>query len=410
MRVGNRSRREVGIAHARNAKIAVARLRANLVPGGREDGAASTVPSHYAGVGEELSRVRRERDIDLETVARELHIQIHYLTAIEEGRFDQLPGDAYARGFLRAYADYLDLDSDQLLASFGRDAAAPPSPRPRAVNLPRADEDWRRPSTLLIAVSLLAAMIAVGVWQFSADPEAPPAEIPPPPDHLSALLTPAPEATPPPPGPAETSTPVPRPPGAEGASPPAAPPSAPAPASAEVVAREAARDAALLTGAPPPATPPPATTETATTETATPPPAPGVPPIPKPRPDIATLLTHAPATPSADVPAPPPLVEATAGRFGVAPEEARVVLRARADSWVQIQDGAGKLLMTRILKSGERYHAPDVAGLVLTTGNIGGLEIIVDGHPLGPIGGAGDVRRNLPLDAESLQALAASGG
>ncbi len=399
MRVGNRSRREIGIAHARNAKIAVARLRANLVPGGREDGAASTVPSHYASVGEELSRVRRERGIDLEIVARELHIQIHYLTAIEEGRFDQLPGDAYARGFLRAYADYLDLDSDQLLTAFGRDTVAPPSPRPRAVNLPRADEDWRRPSTLLIAASLLAAVVAVGVWQFSADPEAPPAEIPPPPDHLWALLTPAPEATPPPPGPAETSTPVPRPPGAEGASPPASPPSVPAPASAEVVVREAARDAALLTGAPP-----------ATTETATLPPAPDVPPIPKPRPDIATLLTHAPATPSADVPAPPPLVEGTAGRFGVAPEEARVVLRARADSWVQIQDGAGKLLMTRILKSGERYHAPDVTGLVLTTGNIGGLEIIVDGQPLGPIGVEGGVRRNLPLDTESLRALADSGG
>ena len=81
-----------------------------------------------------------------------------------------------------------------------------------------------------------------------------------------------------------------------------------------------------------------------------------------------------------------------------------VVIRATADSWIQIRDARQSVLLTRVLKAGESCRAPDRPGLSLRTGNAGGLEITVDGVPAPPIGGRGMVRRNVALDGHALLA------
>ena len=155
-------------------------------------------------------------------------------------------------------------------------------------------------------------------------------------------------------------------------------------------------------------------------------------PIPTPRPALRALAVarnapgeatrpREPGAASAELPAPPPLPSAsdaaaatdatlpaarTPRRFGADGSDARVVLRALSDSWVQVLDGRNELLLTRILKPGDSYHVPDRGDLRLTTGNLGGLEFFVDGTSLGAFGEQGEVRRNLPLDAERLLALA----
>ena len=61
-------------------------------------------------------RERRERlGIGLDDIERATHIRRRQLLLLEEGRFDQLPGDAYARGFLRSYAEYVGLDPQRAL-------------------------------------------------------------------------------------------------------------------------------------------------------------------------------------------------------------------------------------------------------------------------------------------------------
>lgn len=82
----------------------------------------------------------------------------------------------------------------------------------------------------------------------------------------------------------------------------------------------------------------------------------------------------------------------------------RIVIRAIADSWVQIRGPGGWLLLTRVLKAGESYALPDQPGLLLRTGNAGGLEITVNGAPAPAIGRAGMVRRDVALDATALLA------
>ncbi len=88
--------------------------------------------------------------------------------------------------------------------------------------------------------------------------------------------------------------------------------------------------------------------------------------------------------------------------YGESNEGTRVVLRAVQDSWVQIRDNQGALLLTRVLRVGDMYYVPQRSGLTLLTGNAGGLEIAVDGVTVSPLGPIGAVRRQIALDPTRL--------
>ena len=66
--------------------------------------------------GQKLRQARERRSLSLEQVAQATRIRAHYLQALEAGEFDALPSQAQARGFLRAYAGYLGMDGEALLA------------------------------------------------------------------------------------------------------------------------------------------------------------------------------------------------------------------------------------------------------------------------------------------------------
>ena len=61
-----------------------------------------------------------------------------------------------------------------------------------------------------------------------------------------------------------------------------------------------------------------------------------------------------------------------------------IELRAKSDSWIQVRSG-DRLLVTRLLRSGELYDVPDEKNLTLMTGNYDGIEILVDGQLVEPI-------------------------
>jgi cytoskeleton protein RodZ len=60
-------------------------------------------------------------------------------------------------------------------------------------------------------------------------------------------------------------------------------------------------------------------------------------------------------------------------------------------------------VVDRILRAGERYVVPAGTGLVLTTGNAGGLDMFVDGQRTPPLGDVGAVRRKISLDSGQLR-------
>ncbi len=80
----------------------------------------------------------------------------------------------------------------------------------------------------------------------------------------------------------------------------------------------------------------------------------------------------------------------------------RISVHAKLESWVQVNDKDGKPVMSRVLRAGETYAVPDQKGLILNTGNAGGIEIVIDGKTLPSLGSIGLVRRNISLDADKL--------
>lgn len=69
-------------------------------------------------VGDYLRSAREERKIPLVQVSRDTKISERYLRAIEEGGFSSLPAPAYAKGFIKIYAEYLELDPVPILEQF----------------------------------------------------------------------------------------------------------------------------------------------------------------------------------------------------------------------------------------------------------------------------------------------------
>lgn len=68
-----------------------------------------------------LKEARIERKLTLNQAAKATKIKPHFLEAIEKGAYNELPSPAYARGFVRNYADFLGLPNAQVSAMFKRD-------------------------------------------------------------------------------------------------------------------------------------------------------------------------------------------------------------------------------------------------------------------------------------------------
>ena len=69
-------------------------------------------------VGALLQASRQRLGEELVDVASMLRIRLPYLVAIEAGRHQELPGATYAVGFIRAYAEHLGLDSEEVVRRF----------------------------------------------------------------------------------------------------------------------------------------------------------------------------------------------------------------------------------------------------------------------------------------------------
>lgn len=65
--------------------------------------------------GEELRREREMREISIREIADTTKISTRFLEAIEGGDFSSLPAPVFTRGFIREYASYLGLDSEEIV-------------------------------------------------------------------------------------------------------------------------------------------------------------------------------------------------------------------------------------------------------------------------------------------------------
>ncbi|MGO9167755.1 MAG: helix-turn-helix domain-containing protein, partial [Candidatus Sulfotelmatobacter sp.] len=68
--------------------------------------------------GEKLRQQREQRAISLDAISSVTKISTRMLSAIENERFDQLPGGVFNKGFVRAYARQVGLDEEETIADY----------------------------------------------------------------------------------------------------------------------------------------------------------------------------------------------------------------------------------------------------------------------------------------------------
>lgn len=69
-----------------------------------------------SSVGQTLKEAREARGLTLHDMQEKTKIQPRYLKAIEEDRFEILPGHFYTRAFIRTYAEHVGIDPQPLLS------------------------------------------------------------------------------------------------------------------------------------------------------------------------------------------------------------------------------------------------------------------------------------------------------
>src|SRR5215831_564291 len=79
--------------------------------------------------GERMRREREQRGITLDDVALTTKIRAGLLKALEDEKFEQLPGGIFNKGFVRAYARHLGIDEDQAVADYLTASGEPPAVR-----------------------------------------------------------------------------------------------------------------------------------------------------------------------------------------------------------------------------------------------------------------------------------------
>ncbi|MCA3357299.1 MAG: helix-turn-helix domain-containing protein [Roseomonas sp.] len=173
-----------------------------------------------ARVGEELREARIALGISVEDAATQLRINKRYLMALEEGRVKDLPGAAYAVGFVRSYATALGLDADDAVRRF-RDVSGTAVAKQGDLVFPEPVPRRGIPTGVLAALGVAIALAGYIAWyQWSGRGARVVDSVPPLPPRLeraadattSAREAPAPVAEPPAPAPAPAPVAAPAPP------------------------------------------------------------------------------------------------------------------------------------------------------------------------------------------------------
>ena len=292
--------------------------------------------------GADLKEARLRLGLTLPDVASAIRIRLPHLEALEEGQISLLPGNAYALAFVRTYATTLGLDAEEMVRRF-RTEASEFNCRPELI-FPVPMPERGLPAGAIMLLGLVLAVGAYTGWyRLSGEGRLPAETVSAIPERLVSLAE---QALPPPVASSNTTE----------------------PAAPRIIVADKPSAETLANPAPP---------------------------VAAISPSSAAAAQMPPRIPDAAI----PLVPAVP----VVPEQGRMMLRANADSWLMVKDRAGIVLLNRVLKAGETWPVPVRTDLLLTTGNAGGTDIVVDGAMTASIGGSGAVRRDLPLDPDQIK-------
>lgn len=115
----------------------------------------------YKDLGQALREVRSSMQLDPRDVAQQLHIRAKYLTALEDGDIEVMPGKVYARGYLRQYAEFLGLNADEVTEAFDKVGTGQ---RHVKYFVPEPTSRNYQPGVLLVVIALAAVALVYLYW------------------------------------------------------------------------------------------------------------------------------------------------------------------------------------------------------------------------------------------------------
>jgi cytoskeletal protein RodZ len=126
----------------------------------------------FAEIGQQI-RTRRELiSLTINEIERHTHIRKHYIIAIENGEFDNLPSPVQARGMLSTYASFLDMNTEAILLRYAealqvRRAENQPETAPKPAPKPSILPAWLRnfiSPDLIFGGSMILLLLGLGIW------------------------------------------------------------------------------------------------------------------------------------------------------------------------------------------------------------------------------------------------------
>ncbi len=278
------------------------------------------------GIGEILARERAVRGLTIEDVAQQLKFGARQLEALEQDRFDLLPGGTFARGMVRSYAKLLKLDAESLLTRMeGKLEVPDPGRLADRFRQPVPFANASRRSNVIYGIlSLLILAAVAGVlieWKQERAKVAGPAAV------------------------ASAPAQVEKPRAADAVAPAEPAPPAPSAPAAAAMQPSVARAAAVQPSAVPAAVQAPAAMQSAQ--------------------DVAKAQKPpvAKAAPSAD------------------PDARRIVMRFDEESWVEVRDAAGHTLLEQLVPAGSQRVVSGQPPFDMVIGNAQHVQVTYQNQP-----------------------------
>ncbi|MFH0810548.1 MAG: RodZ domain-containing protein [Pseudomonadota bacterium] len=328
-------------------------------------------------VGQYLKEEREKRGLSIEEINQRTRISLHVIEVLERGQTALLPPPVILRGFLKNYAKALDLDPTEVLTRYHQEVGATPQ---KTLRMLQSVPEARRPGLLLvgiIAAGVLVLLLLLLLPRGNQTPaplvESPaPAPVPAPTATLPAPMPPVGPMSPA----QETLMPLQDSPGPAAAGPtPLGMPSFPAaPAQATTATPTPAADSTTAPSAG--QMPKQPQTVKPNKQPVTNPPERAK---PKPKPAEAPTTNPSSIGEAKSPNSPPP-----------APKRHVLGVSASRPTWLRVNRD-GSLIKEYLLREGERLSLEAADRFHILVGNAGGVDLRLDGKPVGALGQLGEV-------------------
>jgi cytoskeleton protein RodZ len=115
-------------------------------------------------VGEILRRGRLQYGMSIPEVEHALRIRREHLNALENSNFAALPGRAYVIGFVRTYAEFLNLDGGRVVELLKKQAREGLGSEAQAMNFQISASESRVPSVPIVGVAITMLALLLVIW------------------------------------------------------------------------------------------------------------------------------------------------------------------------------------------------------------------------------------------------------